>query len=78
MEIAAWQDLSAIYVKLESWADAEVCADKAKSIEFYSPSSWHRTGNNPLYNVFMNMKISILCGCAPDIFDVWKHASSEV
>ncbi|KAJ0024075.1 hypothetical protein Pint_08643 [Pistacia integerrima] len=44
LEIAAWQDLSAIYVKLESWADAEVCAEKAKSIEFYSPSSWHRTG----------------------------------
>ncbi|XP_044475264.1 protein NPGR1-like [Mangifera indica] len=44
LEIAAWQDLSAIYVKLGSWADAEICAEKAKSIDFYSPSTWHRTG----------------------------------
>ncbi|XVF39803.1 hypothetical protein PTKIN_Ptkin01aG0061700 [Pterospermum kingtungense] len=44
MEMAAWQDLAAIYTKFGSWPDAEICVNKAKSIEFYSPKSWHATG----------------------------------
>nr|AJT59693.1 No pollen germination related 1 protein [Dimocarpus longan] len=44
LEIGAWQDLATIYMKLGSWADAEICTAKAKSIEFYSPSSWYTTG----------------------------------
>ncbi|KAK9270659.1 hypothetical protein L1049_026241 [Liquidambar formosana] len=44
LEIESWQDLASIYTKIESWADAEICVDKAKSIEFYSPRSWHSTG----------------------------------
>ncbi|OMO64486.1 Tetratricopeptide-like helical [Corchorus capsularis] len=44
MEMAAWQDLATIYTKFGSWADAEVCVNKAKSIAFYSPKSWHTTG----------------------------------
>ncbi|KAK3231226.1 hypothetical protein Dsin_003107 [Dipteronia sinensis] len=44
LDIGAWQDLATIYMKLGSWGDAEICAEKAKSIEFYSPSSWHTTG----------------------------------
>ncbi|KAK6245918.1 hypothetical protein SCA6_009008 [Theobroma cacao] len=44
MEMAAWQDLATIYTKFGSWADAEICLNKAKSIEFYSPKSWHTTG----------------------------------
>ncbi|KAL5847228.1 hypothetical protein ACOSQ3_010752 [Xanthoceras sorbifolium] len=44
LEIGAWQDLTTIYMKLGSWVDAEICAEKAKSIEFYSPSNWHATG----------------------------------
>lgn len=46
--MAAWQDLSTIYMRLESWHDAEICAEKAKSIEFYSPRSWHTTGKHPV------------------------------
>ncbi|XVF36424.1 hypothetical protein REPUB_Repub19eG0057400 [Reevesia pubescens] len=44
MEMAAWQDLATIYTKFGSWHDSEICVNKAKSIEFYSPKSWHTTG----------------------------------
>ncbi|XP_057974954.1 protein NPGR1 [Malania oleifera] len=44
LTVEAWQDLSNIYTKLESWRNAESCVDKAKSIQFYSPRSWHCTG----------------------------------
>lgn len=44
LEMTAWQDLASIYTKLGSWLDAEICVDKAKSIEFYSPRCWHTTG----------------------------------
>ncbi|XP_052200779.1 protein NPGR1 [Diospyros lotus] len=44
LEMEAWQDLAKIYIKLESWPDAEICIGQAKSIEFYSPHSWHATG----------------------------------
>ncbi|XP_057469297.1 protein NPGR1 [Actinidia eriantha] len=44
LEMKAWQDLAQIYTKRESWHDAEVCLTKAKSINFYSPCSWHATG----------------------------------
>lgn len=44
MEAAAWQDLSNIYSKFGSWSDAEICVNKAKSVEFHSPRSWHTTG----------------------------------
>ncbi|KAK4559849.1 hypothetical protein RGQ29_008863 [Quercus rubra] len=44
LEMTAWQDLASIYTKLGSWPDAEICVEKAKSIEFYSPRCWHTTG----------------------------------
>ncbi|KAF4368658.1 hypothetical protein CsatB_007425 [Cannabis sativa] len=44
LESEAWQDLAAIYTNLGLWPDAKICVDKAKLIEFYSPSSWHTTG----------------------------------
>ncbi|GMI78479.1 no pollen germination related 1 [Hibiscus trionum] len=44
IEMAAWQDLAAIYTKVGSWRDAEICVNKAKSVELYSPKSWHTSG----------------------------------
>ncbi|KAM7279460.1 hypothetical protein ACFE04_006594 [Oxalis oulophora] len=44
LEIAAWQDLAKIYTDLGVWPDAKICVEKAKSIEFFSPSGWHATG----------------------------------
>ncbi|MCL7027882.1 hypothetical protein MKW94_003749 [Papaver nudicaule] len=44
LEVEAWQDLANIYTKYESWPNAEICANKSKSIKFYSPKSWHATG----------------------------------
>ncbi|KAJ7958260.1 Tetratricopeptide repeat protein 7A [Quillaja saponaria] len=44
LEMAAWQDLATVYAKLGSLPDAETCVTKAKSIEFFSPRSWHTTG----------------------------------
>ncbi|KAJ0982138.1 hypothetical protein J5N97_010393 [Dioscorea zingiberensis] len=44
IEMEAWLDLSAIYMKLGSWADSHVCLAKAKSIGLFSPESWHATG----------------------------------
>lgn len=44
LETEAWQDLANIYSSLGSWLDAEICVNKTKSIEFYSPRSWHSTG----------------------------------
>ncbi|XP_059633218.1 protein NPGR1 [Cornus florida] len=44
LEMEAWQDLAKIYTDLESLLDAQICVDKAKAIDFYSPRSWHTTG----------------------------------
>ncbi|XP_050364968.1 protein NPGR1 [Argentina anserina] len=44
LEKEAWRDLAAIYTTLNLWPDAEICINKAKMIEFYSPQSWHTTG----------------------------------
>ncbi|GLT77375.1 hypothetical protein SLA2020_489690 [Shorea laevis] len=44
VEAEAWQDLANIYSRFGSWSDAEICVNKAKSIEFHSPRSWHTTG----------------------------------
>lgn len=44
MELEAWQDLSNLYARLESWGDAQICVERAKSINFYSPQSWHVAG----------------------------------
>lgn len=44
LEMEAWLDLSSIYTKLESWSDSNVCLDKAKTIELFSPKCWHATG----------------------------------
>lgn len=46
--MAAWQDLAKIYTNLGLWPDAQICAEKAKLTEFYSPCSWHTTGTNPV------------------------------
>ncbi|KAG7029302.1 Protein NPGR1 [Cucurbita argyrosperma subsp. argyrosperma] len=44
LERAAWQDLAAIYSKLASWADAEICLNKAKTLNVHCPRGWHTTG----------------------------------
>ncbi|KAK4770971.1 hypothetical protein SAY87_031503 [Trapa incisa] len=44
LETMSWQDLSTVYTKLKSWADAEVCLEKAKSVDFSSPGNWHCSG----------------------------------
>lgn len=44
LEIEAWQDLTTIYTRLGLCPDAEICVEKAKLIEFYSPGTWHATG----------------------------------
>lgn len=44
--MTAWQDLASIYTGLGSWHDAEICADKAKSIDLLTPGCWHATGWN--------------------------------
>lgn len=44
LEMEAWQDLANLYTRLESWADAEACVKKAKSVDFHSPQSWHAAG----------------------------------
>ncbi|XP_043713249.1 protein NPGR1 isoform X2 [Telopea speciosissima] len=44
LEMEAWQGLADIYRKFGSWHDAEICVDKAKSVGFYSPKSWHVSG----------------------------------
>ncbi|KAE8683322.1 GPN-loop GTPase 2-like isoform X1 [Hibiscus syriacus] len=44
IEMAAWQDLATIYTKVDSWRDAEICVNKAKSVDLYSPKSWHTSG----------------------------------
>ncbi|OMO70780.1 Tetratricopeptide-like helical [Corchorus olitorius] len=65
MEMAAWQDLATIYTKFGSWADADVCVNKAKSIAFYSPKSWHTTGRNPIKYCILVMKPKL---CIPPNF----------
>ncbi|KAL5706765.1 hypothetical protein ACHQM5_024889 [Ranunculus cassubicifolius] len=44
LEMEAWMDLTNIYTKLGSWLDAGICAEKAKSIRYCSPDTWHATG----------------------------------
>ncbi|XP_057530199.1 protein NPGR1 [Amaranthus tricolor] len=44
LEIEAWQDLSNLYTKLESWGDAKICVERARSINVYNPQSWHVAG----------------------------------
>lgn len=75
LEIATWQDLATIYMQLGSLPDAEICMEKAKSIEFYSPSSWHTTGKYPLSKAVHERKEKqlFLRECTSDSFDVWYH-----
>lgn len=75
LEIATWQDLATIYMKLGSLPDAEICTEKAKSIEFYSPGSWHTTGKYPLSKAVHERKEKqfFLRECTSDSFDVWYH-----
>ncbi|KAL5210988.1 hypothetical protein ABZP36_006611 [Zizania latifolia] len=44
LEMEAWLDLASIYIKLEAWHDSNICLDKAKSINFFSPKCWHVGG----------------------------------
>lgn len=44
LETEAWQDLASVYAKLGSFPDAELCLNKAKSLEFFSPRGWHAAG----------------------------------
>ncbi|CAL0327106.1 unnamed protein product [Lupinus luteus] len=44
LEMEAWQDLATIYRDIGSLPDAKACVNKAQSIEFVSPRSWHITG----------------------------------
>ena len=44
LEMEAWQDLASVYAGVGSLLDAKACVDKAQLIEFFSPRSWHITG----------------------------------
>ncbi|CAL1395850.1 unnamed protein product [Linum trigynum] len=44
LELAAWQDLAAIYIKLGLCSDAKICIDRSMLMEFFSPRGWHTTG----------------------------------
>ncbi|KAF5740613.1 tetratricopeptide repeat protein 7A [Tripterygium wilfordii] len=44
LELAAWQDLATIYIKLGIFPEAEICVHKAKLMEFFSARSWHTAG----------------------------------
>ncbi|KAJ4767403.1 Tetratricopeptide repeat protein [Rhynchospora pubera] len=44
IEMEAWLDLASIYIKLESWEDANLCLDKAKCTQLSSPKYWHMQG----------------------------------
>ncbi|CAN1776038.1 Protein NPGR1 [Linum perenne] len=46
LELAAWQDLAGIYIKLKLWPDAKICVDKTMLMEFFSPRGWHTTGTS--------------------------------
>lgn len=60
----AWQDLTAIYTRLGLWPDADICVEKAKLIEFYSPGTWHATGrNNFCYVVLSTLIIFFFSAC---------------
>lgn len=56
LEVEAWLDLAGLYTDLESWRDAEICINRAKTIQFFCPRNWHATGLNitvqSIYNVF--------------------------
>ncbi|XP_072973728.1 protein NPGR1 [Typha angustifolia] len=44
LEMEVWLELATIYMKHRSWADSNICLEKAKSINFFSQKSWHVTG----------------------------------
>ncbi|KAK9129692.1 hypothetical protein Sjap_010179 [Stephania japonica] len=44
LELEAWLDLANIYTDIGSSLNAETCIEKAKSILFYSPMTWHAKG----------------------------------
>ncbi|CAN0905698.1 Protein NPGR1 [Linum grandiflorum] len=46
LELAAWQDLAGIYIKLGLWPDAKICINKTMLMEFFSPRGWHTTGTS--------------------------------
>ncbi|PKU76605.1 protein NPGR1 [Dendrobium catenatum] len=45
LEMETWLDLAFVYTKLELWADSNICLNRAKSLGFFSPRTWHATGN---------------------------------
>lgn len=48
LEVESWLDLAKIYSDLEAWNDAEICVEKAKNINIFTPRSWHTKGLNIL------------------------------
>jgi hypothetical protein len=56
-EMEIWLDLASIYIKLESWQDANLCLEKAKCSQLLSPKYWHVQGNTALkYNLQLKPK----------------------
>lgn len=54
LETEAWQDLASVYAKLGSFPDAELCLNKAKSLEFFSPRGWHAAG---MYESYLSLML---------------------
>ncbi|PKA49817.1 putative UDP-N-acetylglucosamine--peptide N-acetylglucosaminyltransferase SEC [Apostasia shenzhenica] len=45
LEMETWLELALIYSRLGLWNDSDICLNKAKSIQYFSPKAWHGTGN---------------------------------
>jgi tetratricopeptide repeat protein 7 len=58
IEKEVWLDLASIYIKLESWQDANLCLQKAKCNQLSSSKYWHVQGNTTLkYNLQIETRI---------------------
>ncbi|XP_051123555.1 protein NPGR1 [Andrographis paniculata] len=44
LELEAWLDLAGLYSNHGLWIDVDICIQKAKAVEYYSPRVWHATG----------------------------------
>lgn len=61
IEVEAWLNLASIYIKLESWQDANLCLEKAKHNQLSSPKYWHVQGKQiSTLNIICNEKLNSL------------------
>ncbi|KAL7116938.1 hypothetical protein ACP275_03G038400 [Erythranthe tilingii] len=58
LELEAWLDLAGLYSEHELWVDSDICIKKARSVQFYSPRSWHTTGR--LFEAQEQYKVAIV------------------